>query len=257
MLINTPRFPPPVVRSPVLLRARVYALEDLSADEVTRILGAAFDVIALGWAAVSPDFVTNRNLAASLREETPWADYALGGEPGRDLSGALKRVRRTIVNVASVGYGSPLQAFTAPVGLALSVGKGIASLINELLNGAAERRSKDAETEGRVLSNTVLDATIDVSVDMRYEQLAAMELENDLQREELRRARIDNERRQFELARDVLALQERLNPDHRWTPDEAVRILNNVRVLESVELAAGLKLDVSVGDAIDAADDAR
>ncbi|WP_104088082.1 hypothetical protein [Cryobacterium sp. N19] len=134
----------------------------------------------------------------------------------------------------------------AELGFFKRTAEGISGFINDLLNGVAHRRSLNAATETELINNAVLEATMDVSVDERYAALESAEFDNALKRERLKQAKVETKLARLQLAREIHKLQEKYGEGQSWTIEETEDLMDNSRVIQSVELMGAMGLSVSV-----------
>lgn len=235
----------------VQLHCRVDTVPLLRADAVTLLTGAVLDVVAVAYVAVSPDIRIEGGLDLASTNEAGWREsqLVLRSHRGRvERRMPLKKglaVARQEIRVVSVSYRNPLDVI-ADLGLVKKTAGGVSGFINELLNGVARRRSLNAATETELINNAVLEATMDVSVDERYAALESAEFDNALKRERLKQAKIETKLARLKLAREVHKLHETYGEGQSWTIEETEDLLDNSRVIQSVELMGALGLSVSV-----------
>lgn len=234
-----------------LLRCHVDTVPGLDATAVDLLRGSILDVLTLAYVAVSPGVRIERGLVDQDERRRVWrgSQIVIANQAGQvsrryPLSKGLEEARRDI-NVVSFTYRNPIDALVA-LGVAKSVAKAMSGFAGELLLGGPQRRLLKATSERQEIENAVLDATLDVSVDERYEALESQELDNSIKREILRQEKIKTETARLELALKVNKLQRRHGENQLWTVEQTEELVDNVRVIRNVRLMEALGLITTV-----------
>jgi hypothetical protein len=253
---------------PVLLDCSANTRPLLAAESFASYYLATIDLIALAVAATSSrvvfqeeqelvDFSDPSVTAGSMRASAriSLTDQVWKASPPHVV---LSVVRERGLRVQHLRYENPFVAKVV-ADVAAGAGKTLVSFLEFFNLAGATRRLAEARADMEEIKAAVDDSTIELMIDEKFLLLNRLEIDNesreidrDIKRTEHERARLEVVRLQVQIAQEVIEAQKQQvlagTKQRVWTLDEAMSMVDNVRLLGSIRTTEQIGLQIRLSD---------